>query len=105
MNTFIARILLKNNQVVCCAFTGIAPILFLDWCTVHSNFKASRYPYVERGLKIKKNTKIAFDLLKTEVLVIDENPRLHKNYLDNVNEKLKDLKQKHDFWRDCSYFI
>ena len=48
---------------------------------------------MERGLKINKNTKLASDLLKTDVLVIDEATQLHKNFLDDLNEKLKDLKE------------
>ena len=48
---------------------------------------------MERGLKINKNSKLASDLLKTDVLVIDEANQLHKNFMDDLNEKLKDLKE------------
>ena len=59
MNTFVARLLLQNKQVICCAFTGIASILLLNGCTFHSHFKASRDPDLERGLKINKKSKLA----------------------------------------------
>ena len=48
---------------------------------------------MDRGLKINKNTKLAYDLLKTEVLVIDEATQLHKNFLEDLNEKLKDFRE------------
>ena len=49
---------------------------------------------MERGLQINKNTKLVSDLLKTEVLVIDEETQLQKHFLDDLNENLKDLNEK-----------
>ena len=68
----------------------IAAILLLNGCTFHYHFKASRYPDVERGLKINKNTKLASDF---EVIVIDNATRLHNIFLNDLNEKLNDLKE------------
>ena len=87
MNTFVARFLLQNKQVICFAFTGIAS----NGCTFHSHFKASRDHDFERGLKINKKSKLALYLSQTDVIVIDEATQLHKTYLD-LDEKLKDLK-------------
>ena len=88
MNTFVARLLLQNKQVICFAFTGIAS----NGCTFHSHFKARRDPDLERGLKINKKSKLALYLSQTDVIVIDEATQLHKNYLEDLDEKLKDLK-------------
>ena len=88
MNTFVARLLLQNKQVICFAFTGIAS----NGCTFHSHLKASRDHDFERGLKINKKSKLALYLSQTDVIVIDEATQLHKNYLEDLDEKLKDLK-------------
>lgn len=93
LNTFITRMLLTKKQVVYHALTGIATIILLNGCNFHSYFNASRYPDVVRGLKINKNTRIASDFLKTEVLVIYTATQLHKNSTDDLNEKLNDLKK------------
>ena len=104
MNTFVARLLLQNKQVICCAFTGIASILLLNGCTFHSHFKASRDPDLERGLKINKKSKLALYLSQTDVIVIDEATQLHKNYLEDLDEKLKDLKGNNlPFWRNINH--
>ena len=88
MDTFMARLLLQNKQVICFAFTGIAS----NGCTFHSHLKASRDHDFERGLKINKKSKLALYLSQTDVIVIDEATQLHKNYLEDLDEKLKDLK-------------
>ena len=54
--------------------------------------KASRDHDFERGLKINKKSKLALYLSQTDVIVIDEATQLHKNYLEDLDEKLKDLK-------------
>ena len=92
LNTFVARMLLANKQVLCCAYTGIASILLLNGCTFHSHFKASMDAKLDRGLKIKKKTKLASYLVQTDIIVIDEATQLHKNYLEDLDEKLRDSK-------------
>ena len=92
LNTFVARMLLANKQVLCCAYTGIASILLLNGCTFHSHFKASMDAKLDRGLKIRKKTKLASYLVQTDVIVIDEATQLHKNYLEDLDDKLRDLK-------------
>ena len=92
LNTFVARMLLANKQVLCCAYTGIASILLLNGCTFHSHFKASMDAELDRGLKIKKKTKLASYLVQTDIIVIDEATQLHKNYLEDLDDKLRDLK-------------
>ena len=54
--------------------------------------KASRDHDFERGLKINKKSKLALYLSQTDVIVVDEATQLHKNYLEDLDEKLKDLK-------------
>ena len=92
LNTFVARMLLVGKQVLCCAFTGIASILLLNGCTFHSHFKASLDVEAKRGLDIKKKTKLALYLVKTDIIVIDEATQLHKNFLEDLNDTLRDLK-------------
>ena len=92
LNTFVAQMLLVGKQVLCCAFTGIASILLLNGCTFHSHFKASLDVEAKRGLDIKKKTKLALYLVKTDIIVIDEATQLHKNYLEDLDDKLRDLK-------------
>ena len=92
LNTFVARMLLANKQVLCCAYTGIASILLLNGCTFHSHFKASMDAELDRGLNIKKKTKLASYLVQTDIIIIDEATQLHKNYLEDLDDKLRDLK-------------
>ena len=66
LNTFVARLLLQNKQVICCAFTGIASTLLLNGCTFHSHFKASMDPELERGLKINIKSKLANYLFQAD---------------------------------------
>ena len=83
---------LAKKQVLCCAFTGMASILLLNGCTFHSHFKASRDPELDRGLNIRKKTKLASYLIQTNIIVIDEATQLHKHYLEDLDDKLRDLK-------------
>ena len=46
---------------------------------------------MERGFKIDKKTKLASNFFETKIIVIDEATQLHKNYLEDLDEKLKDL--------------
>ena len=44
---------------------------------------------------MNKNTKVASDLLKKEVIVINEATKIHTYFLDDLNEQLKNLKEKY----------
>ena len=48
-------------------------------------------PELERGLKINIKSKLANYLIQTELILMDE-AQLHKNYMEDLHEKLKDLK-------------
>ena len=47
---------------------------------------------LDRGLKIKKKTNLASYLVQIDIIVIDEATQLHKNYLEDLDDKLRDLK-------------
>ena len=66
--------------------------LLFNGCAFHSHFKASMDPELERGLKINNKSKLANYLIQTELIVMDEATQLHKNYMEDLHETLKDFK-------------
>ena len=47
---------------------------------------------MDRGLNIRKKTKLASYLIQTNIIVIDEATQLHKHFLEDLDDKLRDLK-------------
>ena len=85
--------IISNKKGSRCTFAGIALTLLLNGCTFHSNFKVRMDPELESQLKINKKSKLASIQIQTELLVIEKATKLYNNYLENLQEKLKGLKQ------------
>ena len=52
---------------------------------------------LDRGLKIKKKTKLVSYLVQTDIIIIDESTQVHTNYLEDLDDKLRDLKGNNNF--------
>ena len=62
-------------------------------------------PELERGLKINIKSKLANYLFQTELIVMDEETQLHKNYMEDLHEKLKDLKGNNSAFEGISIIL
>ena len=92
LNTLIARLTYVHKvQVISAAFTGIASTLILNGRTFHSQFKATLKPESGGGFNIRKKSKLAENIKKTKVIVIDEAPQINVLYYVDLDEFLRDL--------------
>ena len=92
MNTLIARLIhIHKVQVISAAFSGIASTLLLNGRTFHSQFKAKLKTGIQRGLDIKKKSKLAESIKKTRFIIIDEAPQLHVEYYVDLHEFLQEI--------------
>ena len=92
LNTLIARLIhIHRVQVISAAFSGIASTLLLNGRTFHSQFKAKLKIGVQRGLDIKKKSKLSECMKKTRFIIIDEAPQLHVEYYVDLHEFLQEL--------------
>ncbi|KAH7665557.1 DNA helicase protein [Dioscorea alata] len=93
-NTIINGIRTEGKIVLAVALSGIASLLFPGGRTAHSRFKIPINIEECSTCKISKQTQLARLIEKTTLIVWDEAPMVHRNYLEALNKTLQDLLSK-----------
>ncbi|OMO62293.1 DNA helicase PIF1, ATP-dependent [Corchorus olitorius] len=90
-NTIIAGIRSKGLIVLAVASSGIASLLMPGGRTAHSRFKIPLEVDEYSTCEIRKGTQLAKLLQRTDLIVWDEAPMIHRHCLEALEKSLRDV--------------
>lgn len=90
-NTLCHEIRGNDDVILCIASSGIASLLLPDGRTAHYHFKIPLNPNETATCNISKSSAAADLLRRTDLIIWDEAPMLHRYYADAIDRILQDI--------------
>ncbi|KNZ80584.1 hypothetical protein J132_04826 [Termitomyces sp. J132] len=83
-----------NVSFCCLCHLGIAALLLESGRTAHSGLKIPIHALDTSISNIKRGTQLSQLLLQTKVVICNEVPMQHKNAIDSVDQRFRDILEK-----------
>jgi len=94
--TILSRLRGQGKIMLAVASSGIASLLLLGGRTAHSRFKILIDLHDESTYNITQQMKVAQLVCKTDLIIWDETPMMHRRAFEAVDRTLRDLMQLDD---------